>query len=168
MWWSLISTWLRLSRTVPVHSITGQYILCLTDKFAAFFSWNCVITKAYVTSKIASYSRDMQCLLWTTSVWSLQTALIYKTRWTAAQSSILLQDESVSTDLKIKMFTLEGWHAFVFKHSGFKNFHLLWTFNVELLSNISGSFIVVVIFRIIFLVLFQIFLSVLPLVTFVP
>ena len=75
----------------------------------------------------------------------------------------------MSTDLNFfKMFTLEGWHAFVFKHSGFKNFHLLWTFNVELLSNISGSFIVVLIFRIIFSVLFQIFLSVLPLVTFVP
>ena len=132
MWWSLTSTWLCLRRTMPVYSITGQYILSLTDKFAAF-SWNCVITKAYVTSKIASYSRDMQCLLWTTSVWSLQTALIYKTRWIAAQSSILLQDESVSTDLNFfKMFTLEGWHAFVFKHSGFKNFHLLWTFNVEL------------------------------------
>ena len=83
MWWSLISTWLRLRRTVPVYSITGQCILCLKDKFAAF-SWNCVITKAYVTSKIASYSRDMQCLLRTTSVWSLQTALIYKTRWIAA------------------------------------------------------------------------------------
>ena len=123
---------LGLGRTMPVYSITGQYMLSLTDKFAAF-SWNWIITKAYVTSKIASYSRDMQCLLWTTSVWSLQTALIYKTRWIAAQSSILLQDESVSTDLNFfKMFTLEGWHAFVFKHSGFKNFHLLWTFNVEL------------------------------------
>ena len=148
MWWSLTSPWLRLSRTMPVYSITGQNILSLTDKFAAF-SWNCVITKAYVTSKIASYSRDMQCLLWTTSVWSLQTALIYKTRWIAAQSSILLQDESVSTDLNFfKMFILEGWHAFVFKHSGFKNFHLLWTFNVELLINISGNFIVVLIFHI--------------------
>ena len=168
MWWSLISTWLRLRRTVPGYSITGQYILSLTDKFAAF-SWNCIITKAYVTSKIASYSRDMQCLLWTTSVWSLQTALIYKTRWIAAQSSILLQDESVSTDLNFfKMFILEGWHAFVFKHSGFKNFHLLWTLNVELLIDISGSFIVLLIFRIIFSVLFQVLLSVLPLVTFVP
>ena len=58
--------------------------------------------------------------------------------------------------------------AFVFKHSGFTDFHLLWTFDVELLINISGSFIVVLIFRIIFSVLFQIFLSVLPLVTFVP
>ena len=56
MWWSLISTWLRLRRTVPGYSITGQYILSLTDKFAAF-------SKAYVTSKIASYSRGMQCLL---------------------------------------------------------------------------------------------------------
>ena len=155
MWWSSISTWLRLRRTVPVYSITGQCILCWTDKFAAF-SWNCVTAKAYVTSKIASCSRE--------------TALIYKTRWIAAQSScILLQDESVSTDLNFfKMFTLEGWHAFVFKHSGFKNFHLLWTFNVELLINISGSFIVVLIFHIISSVLFQIFLSVLPLVTFVP
>ena len=169
MWWSLTSTWLRLHRTVPVYSIIGQYILSLTDKFAAF-SWSCVITKACVTSKMASYSRDMQCLLRTTSVWSRQTALIYKTRWIAAQSSsILLQDESVSTDLNVfKMFTLEGWHALVFKHSGFKNFHLLWTFNGELLINISGSFIVVLIIRIIFSVLFQIFLSVLPLVTSVP
>ena len=65
---------LGLGRTMPVYSITGQYMLSLTDKFAAF-SWNCIITKAYVTSKIASYSRDMQCLLRTTSVWSQQTAL---------------------------------------------------------------------------------------------
>ena len=83
MWWSLTSTWLRLSRTMPVYSITGQYILSSTDKFAAF-SWNCVIPKAYVTSKIASYWRDMHCLLRKTSVWSLQTALIYTTRWIAA------------------------------------------------------------------------------------
>ena len=53
-------------------------------------------------------------------------------------------------------------------HSRFKNFHPLWTFNVELLINISGSFIVVLIFHIISSVLFQIFLSFLPLVTFVP
>ena len=109
MWWSLTSTWLRLSRTMPVYSITGQNILSLTDKFAAF-SWNCVITKAYVTSKIASYSRDMHCLLQTTSVWSQQTALITRRdKLQHESSSVLLQDESVSTNLNFfKMFTLDA------------------------------------------------------------
>ena len=72
----------------------------------------------------------------------------------------------MSTDLNFfKMFTLEGWHAFVFKHSGFKNFHLLWTFNVELLINIRGSFIDISHY---FLSTFSNFLSVPQLVMFVP
>ena len=70
-----------------------------------------------------------------------------------------------------KLRSVEGWHTRRLTCICFQALRiqeLLSTLNVELLIDISGSFIVLLIFRIIFSVLFQVLLSVLPLVTFVP
>ena len=117
VWWSLTFPRLRLSRTLPVYSITGQYILSLTDMFAVT-SWNCVITKV-------CYKQDSQLFTkYALSVWnnlsmkSADSANLKDETNCSTSRRLFSCKMNLSTNLNFfKMSTLERWHAFVFKFS---------------------------------------------------